>query len=305
MATKLLKSAGGAVSGLVFMGTMALLPMAAQAAIWSDNSIGYRYGHDYREPVNSENITKQIISFTSASGYKYGSNFFTVDMLSSDNTDPASCSTGSPTCNSGGAHEVYAVYRTTFSGSSVFGTPLKFGIIRDIGLQTGFDFNAKDDQFASRVAKKMIGPKFSFDVPGFFDVAAEFYAERNHNWYATQYGCTGATNPDCGNVQFKNTYTIESAWGIPFKAGLPMKFQGFCNYIGVKGPDGVGQGTRPETLLEAAVMVDVGSLAGQKETVYLGLGYQYWHNKFGNDSSRDSTGGSTAHVPQLELEWHL
>ena len=281
--------------------TLAAAP--ALASTWSDDSIGYRYGKDYREPFNADNIPKEIISFTSVSGYKYGSNFFTVDMLNSSSKDPASCGTGG--CNSGGAHELYAVYRTTLSGSSVFGSPMKFGPIRDIGLQAGFDFNAKDDQFSSRVDKKMLGPKFSFDVPGFFDVAVELYTERNHDWFASQFGCTGAKNPDCGNVDFKNTYTVESAWGIPFSAGLPMKFQGFCNFIGVKGADGQGNSTRPETLLEAAVMADVGSLAGHKDTVYVGLGYQYWHNKFGSDSSEDPTGGSTAKVPQLELEWHL
>ncbi len=59
------------------------------------------------------------------------------------------------------------------------------GIIRDIGLTGGFDFNAKDDQFSSRVYKWALGPKVSFDVPGFFDVAVVWRTEHNHNWYAT------------------------------------------------------------------------------------------------------------------------
>lgn len=52
-------------------------------------------------------------------------------------------------------------------------------------------------------------------------------------------------------------------------------------------------------------MVDVGSFAGHKDTVFAGIGYQYWHNKFGNIAKDDPTGGSTAHVPQLEFEWHF
>ena len=58
------------------------------------------------------------------------------------------------------------------SGSAVLGKPLKYwGVIRDIGLTAGFDFNAKDDQFSARVRKTALGPKISFDVPGFWDVA--------------------------------------------------------------------------------------------------------------------------------------
>jgi hypothetical protein len=275
------------------------MSLPAAASTWSDADIGYRYGTGYREPYNEQDITKNIISLTYASGYKYGSNFFNVDMLMSNAEDPASG-------GGGGAHEVYVVYRTTLSGGSVTGIPLKFGgVIRDIGLTGGFDFNAKDDQFSARVMKWAIGPKVSFEVPGFLDLAVVYRTESNHNWYATQYGCTGASNPNCGDVDFKDTAALEAAWGIPFTLGMPMKFQGFANYIGAKGVDGQGAATKPETLIEAAVMVDVGSLVKQKETFYVGGGYQYWHNKFGSDSSTDPTGGSTARVPQLELELHF
>jgi len=298
------RSSGIAACLLVSVAIVAPRPVAA--ADWSDTYIGYRYGRDYREPYNPNDIAKNIFSLTHASGYKYGSNFFNVDMLKSNNQDLASG-------GGGGAQEVYVVYRTTLSGSAVFGTPLKFGgIIRDIGLTGGFDFNAKDDQFSARVYKWALGPKISFDVPGFLDVALVWRSEHNHNWYATsaQFGGAGCL-PDpqtvCDpNIKFKDTGAVEAAWLIPFPLGsVPFKFQGFLNYIGAKGRDGQGAGTSPETLLEFALMADVGSLAGHKDAVFAGVGYQYWHNKFGNNSSLDTTGGSTAHLPQLELEWHF
>jgi hypothetical protein len=289
------------------LGSMLVLASTVVVASdWSDTYIGYRYGHDYREPFNPNDISKNIFSLTHASGYKYGSNFFNVDMLKSNNQDLASG-------GGGGAQEVYVVYRTTLSGSAVFGKPLKFaGIIRDIGLTGGFDYNAKDDQFSARVYKWALGPKVSFDVPGFFDVAIVWRTEHNHNWYATspQFGGAGcvssATNVCNPNIEFKDTAAMEAAWLIPFPIGtVPVKFQGFMNYIGAKGRDGQGAGTKPETLLELALMVDVGSFAAHKDTVFVGVGYQYWHNKFGSNSSADPTGGSTARVPQLELEWHF
>jgi len=290
------------VSALLFV----LAPTAVLAADWSDTSFGYRYGTHFQEPYDPHDISKDIYSLTHSSGYKYGGNFFNVDMLKSENGDPASG-------GGGNAQEVYVVYRTTLSGSAVFGTPLKFwGIIRDIGLTGGFDFNAKDDQFTSRVYKTYLGPQISFEVPGFWNVAIEWRTESNHDWYATsaQFGGAGCVPSDSSvcnpNVRFQDTYAIESAWMIPFAVrSLPFKFQGFINYIGEKGRSGQGANSRPETLFETSLMYDLGSFIKHKDTVFVGVGYQYWRNKYGNDASKDPTGGSTASAPQLELEWHF
>ena len=63
---------------------------AVQAADWSDTSISWRYGTRFAEPFNPEHIKKHIFALTHASGYKYGSNYFNVDLLQSDENDPAS-----------------------------------------------------------------------------------------------------------------------------------------------------------------------------------------------------------------------
>jgi hypothetical protein len=55
---------------------------------FSDTSIGYRYGTEFAEPFNNNAISKDIINLNHVSGYKYGTNFFNVDMLLSDNKDP-------------------------------------------------------------------------------------------------------------------------------------------------------------------------------------------------------------------------
>jgi hypothetical protein len=75
--------------------------------------------------------------------------------------------------------------------------------------------------------------------------------------------------------------------------------------VGPKGRDGTGAATKLETLLETALLIDAGSFFDKAGTFYVGPGYQYWHNKFGNDSSLDPTGGSTASVPQLVAEIHF
>ncbi|MBF0207121.1 MAG: hypothetical protein HQK53_09550 [Oligoflexia bacterium] len=268
------------------------------AADWSDTSIGDRYGATYREPTIAKDIKKNIVSLKHASGYKYGSNFFNVDLLSSNADDPANG-------GGGGALGIYLVYQHTFSGKA-FGAPFQAGIVRDLGLAAGFDFGAKDDAFSSRVMKFAIGPKISFEVPGFLDLALVYLMEHNHNSFAANFPTTESRAHGSGDVKFSPTLALQLAWGIPFELGLPWKFQGFMNYVGAKGKDGNGVQTKPETLLEAALMLDLGqAIAAHKGTVYLGPQYQYWKNKFGNDSSLDSSGGCIAKVWQASMEVHF
>ena len=272
----------------------------AQASEWSDTFIGYRYGTSFREPANTNEIAKNIFSLTHASGYKYGTNFFTVDMLKSDSNDPASGAFQG--ANPGGAQEVFAVYRHTLSFSKVSGSSMKFGPVRDVGAVLGFDFSSKNDDFGARVRRPLGGLSVSLDVPGFWNVGVLYQGERNHNGIVPLIGNPPGMTSD---VHFKNTWRLETSWSIPFHAGIPAKFGGFLNYVAPKGNDGFGAATKAELLTEVSVLFDVGSLAGQKDTFYAGVGYQYWRNKFGNDSRADATGGATAKVPQVLVEAHF
>ena len=65
------------------------LSLLTNAADWSDTSIAWRYGTQFAEPFETNDITKHIVTLTHVSGYKYGTNFFNVDMLYSNNKDPA------------------------------------------------------------------------------------------------------------------------------------------------------------------------------------------------------------------------
>jgi hypothetical protein len=39
----------------------------------------------------------------------------------------------------------------------------------------------------------------------------------------------------------------------------------------------------------------------RKETVFAGIGYEYWHNKFGDQPGV----GTQVNAPQLQIEWHF
>jgi nucleoside-specific outer membrane channel protein Tsx len=256
----------------------------AAAADWSDTFAGYRYGTKFNEPANPLDIKKHIFSLTHVSGYKYGQNFFTSDVLMSDGNDPAN----GEAVGGAGAQEIYSVYRHQLFLSPVTGGSWKFGPVKETAVTAGFDFNSKDDAFSPRVRKFVLGPTLKLDVPGFLDVSLLYYKEKNHN------GIVGAA------VSFDPTYMLSLAWGIPLPA-INAKFDGCLNHTGKKGKDGFGAETEPETLSQFYLMFDVGTLAGKKGTLYAGDGVEYWRNKYGSPApvGADYTAG------QLALEVHF
>lgn len=249
------------ISTVVMLTGLSVTMLPAPAADWSDTSIGYRTSNRYTEPSISRYISKNIYTLTHASGYAYGSNFFSVDFLESDENDPING-------GGGGAQEVYGVYRHTLSLGSVSGSNLGFGPVKDIGFTIGIDRNSKNDAFSPRVRKTVLGPTVVFDVPGYFNVSLLLRKERNHN------GIVGTS------VTFDDTYGINLAWSMPINM-VRGKLTGFLDYIGAKGKDGFGADTAPETLSRAYLMFDIGSFAGKKETFFAGAGYEYWNNKYG------------------------
>lgn len=278
----------------------ALCATSAVAADWSDTSIGWRYGTQFAEPFESNSIGKNIFDLNHVSGYKYGTNFFNVDMLMSDSKDPAGPSTTS------GARETYIVYRNTLSYSKISGTKVSVGPARDFGLQFGFDWNNKDDAgYNSKKQMLVIGPTVSFDVPGFFDVGVLEFFESNAP-------CDDYDNPPSCVSRYHYTPhpALSLAWGVPI-AGTPLEFNGYGLWIAAKGLNEFGQPTAAETHFDMEVMLDLGkatggSLAGFK----VGLEYEYWQNKFGNDASATGVNyqggpGSFAHTPMVRAEYHF
>lgn len=262
----------------------------AYAADWSDTYIGYRYGTKFAEPFNKNDIAKNIFNLGHVSGYKYGTNFVNVDMLISDNKDS---STGT-----GGANEVYIVYRHTLDFGKVIGTPdtFKFGPIRGMGLTAGFDYNTKSgDSYESKKHMLVAGPTVMFDVPGFLNLSLLELWE---------------SNAPAGHRQ-RYSYDphpmLTAAWGIPFSLGpVKLSFEGFANYIASKGKNEFGGNTKPETNIDMQIMYDVSSLLSAKpKTVKVGLEYQYWRNKFGNDHTGAAGDGAFAKTPMLRAEYHF
>lgn len=278
-----------AVAATLVTGTL-----AASAADWSDTSIGARYGTKFAEPFNPNDIKKLILNLNHVSGYKYGSNFFNADFLVSDSKDPG----GADSTN--GAQEVYIVYRHTLDLSKVTSGSYKFGPVGGIGITAGFDVNTKSDAgYNSKKRMIVAGPTLFMDVPGFLTVSLLALWESN----APYNTFTGVSTR---RYHYDVHPMINLAWSIPFSVGIPLAFEGFANLIAHKGKNEFGAATKPETNIDMQVMYDMSPLVGAaKNSFKLGLEYQYWRNKFGNNHNGAAGSGAFAKTPMIRAEYHF
>jgi hypothetical protein len=296
----------------VFVVALASAAAPARADLqWSDNSFHVAYGSAYREPVNPENISKTILSYTHVDGYKWGSQFLNLDFLYSTSGEGDNVQgSGIPTVFSGtvpsaGALEVYAVYRNTLSLNKLTSSK-KFelgGLVRDVGIVVGVDANTKNHAFSARKIMPVAGVALALNVPGFLNL--ELLA--NKEW-----GVNGIVGR---STSFDVTPMIAASWGIPLYG--PVSFEGFGDVNLPKGtggpgffyaPSPAGSGkpfdTVTEVLVHPKLMVDVGTFFGSKG-YQVGVGYEFWLNKFGNDHNQDFTGGSFARTVFGEVAIHL
>ncbi len=284
---------GLAAAAISAFAGLAFTPMV-QAADWSDTALSLRYGSSFAEPYDNDangkrvDITKAILAFTNATGYKYGTTFVNIDFLQSDHNDPGAGIAGHP-----GAQEVYGVFRTTVDIGKVGGMKLAMGPVRGYGVTAGIDVNTKNDGYASKKRMFVVGPTVMFEVPGFLNVSALLFDESN------------APEAISRRYHYKNHAALEADWGIGI-GDLPLSFNGYAQFIGAKGKDEFGGQTAPESHIDANLMLDAGSLAGLgKKTWLVGVEYEYWHNKFGNSAKGFAGEGATASTPMVRLEYHF
>ena len=270
------------------------LPSAANAADWSDTSLSVRGGSKFAEPYDNnadgsrKDISKTIVGLTHASGYKYGTNFFNIDILLSSTADPGDGIAGNP-----GAQEVYAVYRNTLDIGKVRGAPLSFGPVRSVGLTGGIDLNTKNDAYASKKRMFVLGPTLLMDVPGFLNISALLFDESN------------APKAISSRYHYKTHGALEADWSTPLSD--LFSFNGYALYIASKGTNEFGGPTAPETHVDMSLMFDAGAaMSGPKHTFLVGVEYEYWRNKFGNPTTTPGAGpGATARTPMIRAEYHF
>ena len=259
-------------------------PAIAQTIQWSDTYLSVRGLLQDKQP-GSPGETKEVAGNISyANGWTYGSNFVSLDFENFSHQDPANQTGFAPGARAtADSFELYSVFRTVLSGNKIFNTnAFTFGPIKDVGLEFGLDIDTQDDQFASYKRLITFGPQFLVNMPkGFWSLSFHLA----HEWNTDAYLANNSTSYDV-------TGEFETAWDYPFNIGpVPLKFEGFMNVVAPKGKGGTGDTYhRVEILVHPKLMVDVGQMIGWlPNKIDAGVGFEYWHNKFGNTRPLPST----------------
>jgi hypothetical protein len=265
----------------------------AHALQWQDNSVTYTWSNQFTEPGIDDKVGKHIVEYVHVNGYHYGNNMLRAKVMRSNNADPA---------DSGdhGATEVYLVYRHYLSFGALSGTPIRMGPISDIGLTAGVDLNSKNNAFDPRKRLFVAGPTLAFDVPKRSLLRLSLLAAKEFNHCGL---------PPCmapGNntwYEFDTFPLLVATWRFPLQVGdVASKIEGFAAKGYRRGVDYVGNDVAHETLMRVAWLFDVGPLLDtQAGTLFAGIGYEYWRNKYG---ASDVPGVDTD-APAIQLKWHF
>ena len=280
---------------------LAAIGSVAHAADWSDTALSERYGQNFCEPYEGCGIGKHILNLTNVSGYAYGTNFISIDLLTSDAKDPGITNNG--TASTTGAQEAYAVYRNTVDFSKFTSSPLSYyGVVRSLGATGGFDWNTKNDSYGSKKQMGVVGPTVMFNVPGFLNFSIlELYESNSPDNTASRY-------------TYKPHAALDAAFGIPFSIGpAKFSFEGYWDYIDRKGTleplyGNPSNNSGRENHFDGRIMYDVSTfVAAKPKTFQLGFEYEFWKNKFGNLEADAATFGSgtRASTPMVRGEYHF
>ncbi|NQD38827.1 DUF5020 domain-containing protein [Permianibacter sp. IMCC34836] len=223
------------------------------AADWSSTNIQLLRGDDFIIPGVADNVEKDIVTLEHASGWKYGDNFFFVDITNGEGTDT----------------EFYGEFSPRLS----FGKMADWkpeGFVKDVLLAAQWNVG-KDD--AGNVSAYLLGVGFDLAVPkaAFFQFNVYQRAEHNDQVF-------GKTDD--------STWQLNIAGLFPFDIGnTSWSIGGFADYIGeIDGPFGTNEA---HLLFVPQILLDVGALAGAPGMIQAGIEYSYWKNKFGVDGENE------------------
>lgn len=205
----------GLIATGVFFALFASASTLADAR-WSSTNLQYHYGTDYE--LGDEERT--LITLEHVSGWKYGDNFFFVDITNPDRT-------GELTQTSW-----YGEISPRVSFGKMTGNDLSAGIIQDVLITTTMEMGEGFHTYLYGVAVDLKLPNFNF-----FQV----------NWYVRN---EVTFDTDLGQQ-------ITLAWGMPFEIGkAKFSFEGFFDYAWDVGPSEDNIVTQPRLLLDVGSLFD-------------------------------------------------
>lgn len=141
------------------------------------------------------------------------------------------------------------------------------GIVKDVLFALNFE------KPKGQSGRRLLGLAVDLDIEGFRFFKTMLFSR---------------DNPDLAG----STYQFTLAWNYPFTlGGVNFLTEGFTDMAGSEGT------TVAHQLLVPRLLMDAGQMVGFRENrLWVGIEWQYWHNKFG-------VKGVTESVPQVQIKY--
>jgi nucleoside-specific outer membrane channel protein Tsx len=249
---------------LLFYASMFIWPISAQAGLfeWSTTEIQYLHGDGYQMPKNSNDVSRSILTLSHADGWALGRNFFFMDTLISEQGEASQVN-------------LYGEFYSYLSLSKMTGKNLSYGLFKDLNLTAGVNAGENLDANSSGTRILLYGFTIDFNLPGFKLLTVDFL---RHD----------ILEP----VSFESSWQITPVWKFPFTLfGTHWSLEGFADFIGPKGPNYAGN-----VLAQPQIRLDLGDFFGIGNSLFVGVEYQYWNNKYGIKGLQEG-------LPQALLLW--
>jgi len=154
--------------------------------------------------------------------------------------------------------------------SNLTGRSWRFGPVKDVSLSLGL--NAGSEPEADPFRAWLAGVSLDFDAPVFQLLQLDIHAYRDESASHT-------------GVQ------ITPAWDARFHVGAQeFRFRGFADWISGRA----SASGKAQLLTQPQLLWNLGKSVGIHDSLWLGLEYQYWRNKYGVPGGKES-------LPQVML----
>lgn len=226
------------------------------AADWSNTELHIQYGNlDVPTFAGGGDADHLIYTLQHASGWKYGDNFFFFDVLDSQEAGFQD-------------FDIYGEWYSNFSLGKMSGKKVGGGIIKDIGLIAGFNWAAD-----ANVKKYLPGVRLSLDLKNFAFANLDITAYIDDSEGVSS---GGAPKED-------DSFMIDFNWARPFKIGdSNFSIEGHVEFIGERDNEFGGK-------VENWILAQPQFRYYATENLALGIEYQFWMNKLGDDPTDENT----------------
>lgn len=252
----------------------ALAPASARADFATTNIQGL-VGWNFHDPSVGSDVTggeMSTITVNHFDDWKYGDNFFFVDMMQGDFTD-------------GVKSHLYGEYHPRLFLNRVLGKKEPaLGILQDWGLAGEVNLGNGFQAYMGGLGLQFVAPKFWVLGLNVYYRYAEFQLPS-----------------PVGPVSYDHTWQVSPFWTIPFSIGkVPFLFTGFLDADGIKNPDNT-QGwelmTQPELLVDLLALT-----GGPKGKLYVGV---EWYLHYATSNKDLGAPNDLVSSPQAMIQWNL